>query len=108
MRLPAVYPARHFRAPQEVQMNGVSSRSLIALALLSSMGVASASAQAQAQAEPQKLTLPGNVALWTVAIKPDKTADFETIMAKLRDGLAKSAKPERRQQAAGWKLMKVD
>src|SRR5262245_17225134 len=88
-------------------MKRVLSRSLIALAWLCSMNVAT-SAQAQAEPQSQKLTLPGNVALWTVAIKPDKTADFEAIMAKLRDGLTKSTKPERRQQAAGWKLMKVD
>jgi hypothetical protein len=48
------------------------------------------------------------VALWTVAIKPDRTADFERIMARLREGLLKSEKPERRQQAAGWRVMKID
>jgi hypothetical protein len=55
----------------------------------------------------QALTIQGNIALWTVAIKADKTADFETIMAKLSDGLSHSATPERRQQAAGWKIMRV-
>ena len=39
-------------------------------------------------------------------IKPDKTADFETVMAKLHEALAKSDKPERKQQAAGWKIYK--
>src|SRR5437763_16338564 len=39
-------------------------------------------------------------------IKPDKTADFEMVMAKLKEGLQKSDKPERKQQAAGWKLFK--
>ena len=82
-------------------MNRVLSRSLIALPLLCSMNVTAAAAQAQA------LTFPGNVALWTMAIKADKTADFEAIMAKLRDGLSRSAKAERRQQAAGWRLMRV-
>jgi hypothetical protein len=40
-------------------------------------------------------------------IKPDKTADFEAVMAKLKAALEKSAKPERRQQAAGWKIFRA-
>ena len=39
-------------------------------------------------------------------IKPDKTADFESVMAKLKEALAKSDKPDRKQQAAGWKVFK--
>ena len=39
-------------------------------------------------------------------IKPDKTGDFEMVMAKLKEALMKSEKPERKQQAAGWKLFK--
>ena len=39
-------------------------------------------------------------------VKPDKTADFESVMAKLHQALAKSDKPERRQQANGWKIFK--
>jgi hypothetical protein len=54
------------------------------------------------------LVLTGDVALWTVAIKPDKTADFEKVLARVRDALQKSAKPERKQQAAGWRVLKVD
>jgi len=40
-------------------------------------------------------------------IKPDKTADFEGVVAKLREALQKSPKPERRQQAASWKVFKA-
>ena len=39
-------------------------------------------------------------------IKPDKTADFEMVMGKLKEAMAKSEKPERKQQAAGWKVFK--
>ncbi|HTI36848.1 MAG TPA: hypothetical protein VL484_04745 [Vicinamibacterales bacterium] len=39
-------------------------------------------------------------------IKPDKTADFEAIIAKVKDALAKSPNPVRKQQAAGWKVFK--
>ena len=55
-----------------------------------------------------KLTFPGDVALWTVAIKPDKTAAFEQIMMRVREALAKSADPTRQKQASGWKVMKIE
>lgn len=62
---------------------------------------------ASAPAAP-KLTFSGDTALWTVAIKPDKTADFERVMARLREALTTSSNPERQKQAAGWKVMKLD
>jgi hypothetical protein len=40
-------------------------------------------------------------------IKPDKTADFEAIVAKLKEALAKSDKPERKEQAASWKVFRA-
>lgn len=40
-------------------------------------------------------------------VKPDKAADFEAVMGKLREALLKSDKPERRQQAASWKVLKA-
>src|SRR5262245_53299128 len=57
---------------------------------------------------PQKLTFQGDLALWTVAIKPDKTAAFEQVMARVRDALAKSTDASRQRQAAGWKVMKIE
>jgi hypothetical protein len=71
-----------------------------------SLGDAAAHAQ-EAAAAPKPITFDGDTALWTVTIKPDKTADFEQVIAKLREGLTKSEKPERKQQAAGWKVMKA-
>jgi hypothetical protein len=68
---------------------------------------AALAAQNGQQASPQKFTFEGDTALWTMAIKPDKTADFEQIMAKVRVALMKSADPLRRQQAAGWKVMRM-
>jgi hypothetical protein len=59
----------------------------------------------QAAAAPQKFTLEGDVALWSVAIKADKTADYEQVLAKLKEALAKSEKPEAKQQLAGWRVM---
>ena len=40
-------------------------------------------------------------------VKADKTADFEMVMGKLKEALAKSDKPERKAQAAGWKYFKA-
>jgi hypothetical protein len=54
------------------------------------------------------LTFQGDVALWTVAIKPDKTSAFEQVLAKLRDALEKSENPQRKQQVAGWRVMKME
>lgn len=62
-------------------------------------------ASAQEPAKPV-LTLDGDAAVITLLIKPDKTAEFESVIAKLRESLAKSDKPERKQQLAGWKIFK--
>jgi hypothetical protein len=58
------------------------------------------------QAQNQALTFDGDTAILTVAIKPDKTADFEQIMKDVAAALMKSEKPERKEQAAGWKVVK--
>ena len=55
---------------------------------------------------PAALTFDGDTAIMQVAIKPGKEADFEAIMGKVRDALLKSEKPERKQQAAGWRVVK--
>ena len=63
----------------------------------------SQNAGVQAQA-PQKLTMEGDLALWSVAIRPDKTGDFEKVMGKIKDALSKSEAPEAKQQLAGWRV----
>ena len=50
----------------------------------------------------------GDVALWTVAINADKTADYEKVLTRLNEALHKSNDPVRNQQAAGWRVVKVD
>jgi hypothetical protein len=76
------------------------------MSLVVGAGLSLAAAQ-NGGAEHQKLTFDGDTALWTVAVKPDKTADFEQIMQKMRTALQKSPDPIRRQQAAGWKVMRM-
>lgn len=57
-------------------------------------------------AQQQKFTLDGDVAMWSVAIRPDRTADFETILNRVKEVLMKSEAPEAKQQAAGWRVLR--
>jgi len=41
-------------------------------------------------------------------IKPDKTADFEAVWTEIKAGLAASSKPELSQQAANFKMYKLN
>jgi hypothetical protein len=61
-------------------------------------------AQAQAPAAPRVFASDAGMVL--NFIKADKTGDFEAVVAKLKEALQKSDKPERKQQAAGWKVFK--
>ena len=61
--------------------------------------------QAAAPAKPA-LAFANDAGLVIFYIKPDKTADFEDLMAKLKDGLSKMDAPEAKQQAASMKLFK--
>lgn len=40
-------------------------------------------------------------------IKPEKAADFEAVVAKLHEALAKHPKPERRRQGESWKVFRA-
>jgi pyruvate/2-oxoglutarate dehydrogenase complex dihydrolipoamide acyltransferase (E2) component len=60
----------------------------------------------QAQTAPAARVFASDAGMVLNFIKPDKTADFEAVMAKLKDALNKSEKPERKQQAASWKIFK--
>src|ERR1700704_670150 len=59
-----------------------------------------------AQTAPQKTLFTGDVVIQAFAINPDKTADYEQVIAKLKDALTKSEAPEAKQQLAGWKIIK--
>lgn len=60
----------------------------------------------QAQPVSNARVFPNDAGMVLNFIKPDKTADFEAVMAKVKEALQKSEKPERKQQAAGWKVFK--
>src|SRR4051794_14626687 len=64
-------------------------------------------AAAAAPAQPNPFVFPGDGGVILNFVKQDKTADFEMILGKVKEGLAKSDKPERKQQATGWKVFKA-
>src|SRR5688572_8296796 len=80
------------------------------LVLWSSVSSLGAQAQttpaAQGAGNPNVRLLPSNAAVMLVFVKPERTADFEMVMGKLKEALARSDRPERKQQAAGWKMFK--
>jgi hypothetical protein len=51
-------------------------------------------------------TFTGDIVLAAYTINAGKEADYEKVIATLKDALAKSPKPEAKQQLAGWKIMK--
>ena len=86
----------------------------LASAIVGALSATSAFAQTAPAAPAQQATLAtsaytfsGDAAITINVIKADKTADFEMIVGKLREALLKSAKPERAQQAASWKVFKA-
>src|SRR5260221_9210595 len=66
-----------------------------------------APAAAQAPAAPSQFVFPGDAGMILNFVKADKTADFEMVLGKVKEALAKSEKPERKAQAAGWKVFKA-
>jgi len=64
-----------------------------------------AAAQQAAPAKPA-LAFQNDAGLMILYIKADKTADFEDLMNKLKEGLGKIDTPEAKQQAASLKLFK--
>jgi hypothetical protein len=86
----------------------------IAVVVLTSAGLAYAqaapaapAAQAPAAAPaPQARVFTGDVGFMYNIIKPDKTADFEMVIGKLKEALAKSDDPVHKQMAQGWRVLK--
>ena len=84
--------------------------SVLTLMILAWAPGASALAQAPqaAPTPPDPLTFSTDRMLVIFQIAEATGTDFEVVMGKVKDVLAQSTKPERRQQAAHWRLLKVD
>ena len=80
---------------------------LLMLGVLSAVPYAQQAAAPAAQAPPPtKRVFASDAGMVLNFIKPDKTADFEAVMVKLKEALMKSDKPERKEQAKSWKVFK--
>jgi len=55
---------------------------------------------------PNARVFNGGAGLILYTIKAASTADFEMVLNKTKEALTKSEKPERKQQAASWKVFK--
>ncbi len=64
-------------------------------------------AQQSQESAPQKTIYTGEIVIAAYAVNPDKTADYDQVIATLKDSLSKSMRPEAKQQLAGWKVMKA-
>lgn len=54
-----------------------------------------------------RMSFTSEAGVFLFQIKPDQTAVFEELVGKVKEALAKSDKPERKEQLAGWKLYKA-
>src|SRR5438445_13411634 len=79
---------------------------LAAVVVSATTAFAQAAAPAQAAANP--FVFPGDAGVILNFVKADKTADFEMVLGKAKEALAKSEKPERKAQAAGRKVFKAN
>jgi hypothetical protein len=57
---------------------------------------------------PPKLSFPTPSGILLVQVKPDQASAFEEMIGKLKAGLAKSDKPELKQQATAWKVYRAN
>jgi hypothetical protein len=86
-------------------------RFALAIGVVALVGLSGPAWAQQAQEQQQQQQAPGRVfgsdaGMIFNTIKPDKVADFEEVMGKLKEALTKSDNPVRRQQAVGWKVFK--
>ena len=95
--------------PALVRRPGWIALGIVVGVLASSVGQGAQAAPA-AQAEPAKnpFMFMSDGSLLINYVKPEKAADFEMVMGKVKEALAKSDKPERKAQAEGWKVFKTD
>jgi hypothetical protein len=72
-------------------------------------GVAAApSASSSQPAVAPTLIVDGEAAMVTIAVRPDRTADFDRLLEKTKTVLGRSKSPQRQAQAAGWQVFKSE
>ncbi len=85
---------------------------LAGLVLVLLLGAASTTfgqepAQQAPPAEKKAVAFQNDVGIVLIYVKAEKTADFEELLTKLKDGLAKAEAPEMKQAAASLKFLKA-
>ena len=63
--------------------------------------------QQPSQAASSSRSFTADAGMFFNNIRPDKTADFEMIMGRVKEALARNPDPIRKQQAASWKVFKA-
>ena len=100
------------RGARALALTGVSAAAALALfsprtSLLARQIAAAPAASPQPAAQSPKLEFASEAGLIFSPIKPDRAAVFEDVMARVREALAKSPDPTRKQQAAAWKIYRA-
>jgi len=77
------------------------------IVLASSLSIADAARPPAGQAPaPQNYAFPSGAGMLFFYVKPEKTADFEAVTARLGDALDRAEDPVRKQQATSWHILK--
>jgi len=63
-------------------------------------------APVQQSAAATNYAFPSGAGMLFFYVRPDRTADFESVVARLAETLDRAEDPIRKQQAAGWRIMK--
>jgi hypothetical protein len=79
---------------------------IVVATLSATTAFAQAAPAAAAQAAPAAKLFASDGGMVLNFIKPDKTADFEAVMARVKEALGKSQDPKRKQQALSWRVFK--
>jgi hypothetical protein len=61
----------------------------------------------EAAQQPSGTVFKAGAGLLFNIVKPEKAADFEAVIGRIKDAMQKAEAPLRKQQAAGWKVFKA-
>ena len=78
---------------------------LVALAVVIGVGLGVQASAAGQQANPQRL-FEQDAGFIQALIRPDRTADFEMVMQKVKEALQNTENPDRSGQTRGWKVFR--
>ena len=89
------------------RVSGRGQLSIIALVLALGFALVPVTPAVAQEAQKPTFAVQGDVGLIFLYVKAEKAADFEALMAKLKDAMSKAEAPEVKQQIAGLKVLKA-